>query len=630
MEKFLQNSLSPVTLFCAYTKSDELHYQALEKYLDSLKQEGYIASWYSRQVITGVNWTCVADPHINTATIILLLLSPNFISSDYCQGFEMQRAWERHATKEAYILPILLSSADQQETLLASSQIVPTDIQPVPCSLDQAEPFTHVLHTLRTTIASLSSIILQAPLPSPIPLWAIPYPQNDLFTGQKDVLAKISTIFVTAHTRDTSPICALCGPSGIGKTEIALEYAYHFRHRYRSIFWAHADTTTALVFAFMSFADQLHLLEKDATDKRITVQAVINWLASTSNWLLILDNVSSFQLAREFLPPVFHGHVLFTTQAHNLEKSLYSLQIEPLSPQEGGDLLLRYRDAFSLYAPLSEVTEEERNLAEEIAREAEGLPFAILQAAAYTIADAYSVKGYLNLYRRERRLQRKELDHVLADSIHPASITFSNAIERLEKYDAAAIEMLRVCAFLAPYAIPEEVLFKGVPHVGPQTQLLSKKYSALKEKVEQLCDFALIDRDPSSQSLSIHPLVQALVKDSLDSETYQYWAERAVLAINKTFPKRGAATWHKCQRWLLHALASANIIESFNIMLPEGASLLHRSGSYAYEFGLYKEAQILIRQALSIREKLLGREHPETRETQQIFNLLSQVIHQNH
>ena len=629
MDKFVQNSLSPATLFCAYAKTDELYYQALEKYLDSLKQEGYIASWYSRQVTTEVNWTCVADPHINTAAIILLLLSTNFISSNYWQGFEMQRAYERHATKEASIFPLLLGSADQRETLLASSQIVSTDVQPVLCFTDQDEPFAPVLHKLRTTITDLSNNILQTPLPSPIPLWAISYPRNDLFTGQKDILSQISTIFVTARAQETSPICALCGPSGIGKTEIAVEYAYHFRHRYRSIFWAHADTPTALIFAFIDFADQLHLLEKDATDKRITVQAVISWLASTSNWLLILDNVCSLQLVKEFLPPVFHGYVLLTTQMHLVEASVYSLEVEPLTPQEGGDLLLRYRDAFSLYAPLSEVTEEERDLAEEIAREAEGLPLAILQAAAYTIADAYSVKGCLSLYRREKVSQRKELDHVLADSIHPASITFRNAIERLKRYDTVAIEMLQVCAFLAPNAIPEEVLFKGVPHVGPQTRMLSKKYSALKEKVEQLCDFALIDRDPSSQSLSIHPFVQALVKDSLDAETYRYWAERAVLAVNKTFPKRGAVTWQKCQRWLLHALACANIIESINIILPEAASLLHQSGNYAYEFGLYKEAQLLLRRALSIREKLLGREHSETQETQQIFNLLLQVIHQN-
>lgn len=336
------------------------------------------------------------------------------------------------------------------------------------------------------------------------------------------------------------------------------------------------------------------------------------------------------QLVKEFLPPIFHGHVLVTTHMHHVEMSVYSLQVEPLSPQDGGDLLLRYRDTFSIYAPLSEVTEEERDLAEEIAREAEGLPLAILQAAAYTIADAYSVNGCLSLYRRERTIQRKELDDTFADYIHPVSITFRNAIDRLERFDTAAIEMLRVCTFLAPYAIPEEVLFKGVPFVGPQARLLSKKYSALKEKVEQLCDFALIERDPSSQSLSIHPLVQALVKDSLDAETYRYWAERTVLAIDKTFPKRGAITWDKCQRWLLHALACANIVKAMNIMLPEAASLLHRSGSYAYEFGLYREARILLHQALRIREKLLGQEHSETQETEQIFKLLLQVMNQKH
>lgn len=283
MKKDFQTAPSAITLFCVYAKTDEFYYHILEKHLNDLKQEGYIASWYNRQVTAGVNWSCVADPHINTATVILLILSPSLISSDYCQGFEMQRAYERYATKDASIFPILLSSVDQRETLLASAQIVSTGVEPLLCSLDHDEPFIHVLHTLRTTLVNLRNSVLQTPQASSIPLWAIPYSQNDLFTGQKDFLLHISTLFVTTHTPETASICVLCGPSGIGKTAIALEYGYRFQHRYRSIFWAHADTLTALMFDFVAIADRLQLAEKDASDKRITVQAVINWLASTSN-----------------------------------------------------------------------------------------------------------------------------------------------------------------------------------------------------------------------------------------------------------------------------------------------------------------------------------------------------------
>lgn len=626
MKKLFQNAESPVTLFCCYAKADEPDYRRLEKHLEELKQEGALASWYSRQVVAGINWATVADPHINTASIILLLLSPDLLRSDYCQGFEMRRAVERHTAKEASIFPLLLHVSDGIRERLTSSRIFPVDIQPIPYSPEQDATFAHILQQLRLALADLPHILSRSSSLSPIPLWDIPSPPNELFTGQRDILLHISTMFEIHSTREALPMCALCGPHGSGKTEIALAYTYRFQNRYLSIFWADAETSTALVFSFLRIAEQLNLPEKDAADKRITVKAVIGWLASTTTWLLIFDHVSRPQLLQEFLPSVFQGHVLLITQAHHLEKSVCSLHIEPLSPQEGGDLLLRYRDASSRYAPLSEITEEKRDLAEEIAREAEGLPLAVIQAAAYTVADGYSIGGYLNLYRRERRRQQKERDQAFAGAIHPVSITVRNAIERLERYDAAALEMLQICAFLFPRAIPEEVLFKGVAYAGPQTQRIAKKHAALKEEVEWLCDFALLDRDSSSQTVSIHPLVQALVKDTLDAETYRYWAERTILAINKTFPKRGAVTWQKCQRWFLQALACADLIESLGMMLPEAGSLLHRAGSYAGEFGFSTEAQQLLRQALSIHEKILGREHPETQEAQLTLNHLLQRI----
>jgi hypothetical protein len=106
-------------------------------------------------------------------------------------------------------------------------------------------------------------------------------------------------------------------------------------------------------------------------------------------------------------------------------------------------------------------------------------------------------------------------------------------------------------------------------------------------------------------------LVQGLLKEKMETETYRDWATRAIQALNKTFPKRGAPTWEKCQRWLPHVLVCAELIEHLEITVPEAVQLLHQAGNYTSECGLYAEAKSLLQQALSISEKMLGAQHPD-------------------
>ena len=107
-DQSMSRSHQPIELFCSYAHADEAHLQQLETHLSILKRQGLIATWYDRQITAGTEWAQTTDAHLNSASVILLLISPDFFASDYCYGIEMKRALERHQAQEACVIPLLL------------------------------------------------------------------------------------------------------------------------------------------------------------------------------------------------------------------------------------------------------------------------------------------------------------------------------------------------------------------------------------------------------------------------------------------------------------------------------------------------------------------------------------------
>src|SRR5205823_10814863 len=106
-----------------------------------------------------------------------------------------------------------------------------------------------------------------------------------------------------------------------------------------------------------------------------------------------------------------------------------------------------------------------------------------------------------------------------------------------------AIDLLRLCAFLAPDAIPEELLTKGASHLGDQLAPVAADPLLLNAAIESLRAYSLVGRSRSTQTLSIHRLVQAVLEDSMDEPSRTLWAERAVRALEEAFPSVGFANW---------------------------------------------------------------------------------------
>src|SRR5438309_613240 len=142
----------PVEIFYCYTHKDEALLSKLKTHLKPLQREGLIETWYDRNISAGAEWERDISEHLNTAQIILLLVSPDFMDSDYCYGIEMKRAMERHDRGEARVIPVILRPVYWQGEPLGKLQALPTDGKPVMSALwhNVDEAFLDVTQGIRT------------------------------------------------------------------------------------------------------------------------------------------------------------------------------------------------------------------------------------------------------------------------------------------------------------------------------------------------------------------------------------------------------------------------------------------------------------------------------------------------
>jgi hypothetical protein len=144
-----------VELFYSYSHKDERLRERLQTHLSLLKRQGILAEWHDRKIAAGSEWAGQIDEHLNTARVILLLISPDFLASDYCYDLEMTRALERHDAGEARVIPIILRPVDWQGAPFARLQALPKDARPVTQWPSQDAAFTNVAAGIRAVVETL-------------------------------------------------------------------------------------------------------------------------------------------------------------------------------------------------------------------------------------------------------------------------------------------------------------------------------------------------------------------------------------------------------------------------------------------------------------------------------------------
>ncbi len=454
----------------------------------------------------------------------------------------------------------------------------------------------------------------------PTNIWNVPNARNPHFTGRDELLDRLHQQLIPAGQNDTTKTRrvaltqpqAIKGLGGIGKTQIAVEYAYRSRDQglYTHTLWVNAASEETITTSFVTIADLLPSFSaKHETDQRKRVEAVKRWLEQCEQrWLLIFDNADDLPIVQEYLPQGGNGSVLLTTRANAVGSLAASIEVETMGFIEGTQLLLRRAQRFE------HASDEEINQAGDIVVALDHFPLALDQAGAYIEETKCSLEDYLALYRTHRRELHAQRGKEATNYPDSVATTWSLSFQKVEQANPAAAELLRLCAFLAPDKIPEELIKNGAAQWSLLLRQAVVDLFAFNQMIAELLKFSLVKRLTETRTLSIHRLVQAMQIDTMEPKVQCQWAERVVRAVNEVFPDNphDMATWAQCLLYLDQVQACYTLIEQYTLQFGEAAHLLTRTGFYLSEHASYTIAEPLFQLALAIREKQLGPEHPDT------------------
>lgn len=413
-------------------------------------------------------------------------------------------------------------------------------------------------------------------------VWGNVPQRNKNFTGREDLLAALrrqvtgDVTVVLAH--------ALHGMGGVGKTQLAIEYAYRFMGDYDVVWWIPADQIALVRSSLAALAPRLGL--EDIAPGRVedAVSAVLDSLRRGSphdRWLIIFDNADQPEEIRDFIP-VGPGHVIVTSRNHRWQSVADVVEVDVFTRQESLQFLRRR-------VPGIGQTEADR-----LASELGDLPLALEQAAALQVESGMSVDEYMELLE-------KESTKVLAENPpadYPVSVAaaWSLSVARLQEQMPFAWELLRRCAFFGPEPIQRDLLKNGRYVLGPPLQSDLADPIMVSRATRELGRYALARIDNNRRTLQVHRLIQKLIRDEMNNrerESIQHEVHLLLAAADPEDPY-DLDDWLRYDELLAHVV-HAEVVASSN---RDVRRLVLNTIRYLFNVGDLRTCDALSAQAL--------------------------------
>lgn len=223
------------------------------------------------------------------------------------------------------------------------------------------------------------------------PIWNVPHLRNANFTGREDELAELRTSLLAGETAALVQAQAIHGLGGVGKTQLAVEYAYRHGTDYDVVWWVRSEDPTTLASDYAGLAARLDLPEKDTAEQRVIVEAVREWLRQNRGWLLVFDNSEDVQLTRNYIPRGSAGHIIVTSRNPNWTGVAKPLSVKALPIEKAIEFLLK------------RTGDDDEATANTLAESVGRLPLALEQAGAYIEASGCTMQHYLELFETRQR-----------------------------------------------------------------------------------------------------------------------------------------------------------------------------------------------------------------------------------
>ncbi|XTI89187.1 purine and uridine phosphorylase [Cenococcum geophilum] len=449
--------------------------------------------------------------------------------------------------------------------------------------------------------------------------WTVPFGRNKDFVGRGSELVRLVEELRPGLPEDDCQRIALVGLGGVGKTQIALEASFRIREQCPdcSVFWVPATDTTSFEGAYRDIGRKLQVegIEGDKADVKLLVKAALSQ-ERAGKWLLVVDNADDMELLygeakatnghnttalARYLPFNRKGSILFTTRNRKAAVKLAGKNLVSVDAMSRPDALKLLETSLAEKRMMMRNTESTTQLLDLLAN----LPLAIRQASAYMNENQMSTTTYLEIYRSDD----DDMIHLLSQDFedlgryenvkNPIAMTWLVSFREILRHDPLAADYLRFMCFLAEQDIPQSLLAPA-----PKAKMV--------EAIGTLKAYAFLTEREDVGSYDIHRLVQVSVRSWLKERgEWNVWITKALQQLANEFPFPIHENRNVWVRYLPHAQYILELRERSDNEQAE-RDLLFKVGCSYRIIGKYKESEIIYRQTLELKKKVLGREHPDT------------------
>ena len=428
-----------------------------------------------------------------------------------------------------------------------------------------------------------------------------------LFKGRDVFLNRLRDGRIQAGNRPAAVIGkALHGLGGVGKTRLAIEYAWQLADDYTAVLFVTADSPESLRrnIAELVGPKVLNLQEQSATEEEVREAAAIRWLQHNPGWCLILDNVDDEKTAEDveqLLSRLQGGDVLITSRLGKWSDSVEPLELDVLDDVSSANFLLEKTKPKGNRGRLIQTSDDED--VKQLAKELGGLALALEQAGSYIVEQRISLKEYLRLWRSKVPSVQEWHDGRMMQYPKSTAVTWQITIDQLEKPERILLDLL---AWFAPEPVPLSVF--GDYSLLPTDVDWGKDF---RVAIGNLADYSMVRWNIEKNSVTVHRVVQEILRsrqsNAVKNLKIVLRIMEAAIPVGNPSDVRLWPEWEPIQAHVEFTVLEA---EAKGIFSPT-ATLMGQLGILLYAKALHQEAESLMRRALAMNEKEFGEQSTE-------------------
>ncbi|MFD6754887.1 FxSxx-COOH system tetratricopeptide repeat protein [Micromonospora gifhornensis] len=420
----------------------------------------------------------------------------------------------------------------------------------------------------------------------------LPRRPASVFLGRRESLDTLQRLLEPGGQRVG---VAVYGLGGVGKTELALQFVEGNRSRYAPVWWVTADTEENLTKGLAEFTRAVQPDWPASGSAGDAAAWALRWFTSHDDWLLVLDNVTEPGTVAATLAAVVRGRVIVTSR-RELDwdaLGLAPLRLDVLSRENSVTMLLKRSRRHG-----------ERAEVEQLAAELADLPLALTHAGAYLVE-----RRHVTAAEYQRRLAAQPVAVLGVRALaHPADApvtrTWLVTIEAMRADNPLSVALLDVMAYLAPDAVPVDVLRSA-----------GADAIAVDDALAVAASYSLVTRRGSE--VSVHRLVQTVIRAHHPASDHCAAAVELMLAaLPPGDPETSVAFWPRWGQLVPHVETLAGLLSTLpnprDDLVVRVAELFGPCAVYQRGQGRYSSALALLRQAADALVRILGPDHPDT------------------